>query len=174
MAGEFVVYRISPTDIAAMKRHFGATTTGVAHAAGPDGHGGVFTGWTPASSEVLNKVRRGDGELENRHALPPHFYVELPAGEMSEAQIKYLHGAPWVTNLQRPSAANFGSATLKPEARDAWALGKKVTALVEQAKTGPVSIEIYYVGSRQVSAAGLDAINRTVTLEQARMPALKG
>jgi hypothetical protein len=142
---------MSPQDRDNAVATLGAVWSGVAHQAGTaNGAGGLFPGWTPASRAALNQVRDGRGGLANRNGLPPHRYLQIPAGAPTPAQVAYLRNSYWVNDLQHPSDGGFGVVALAPLAAASWANGKKVDALVAQITHGATSIEVYYLGSKEM------------------------
>jgi hypothetical protein len=152
MAGQFVVWRMYAQDIQNFIASFpGTIWTGLAHQAGtPNGAGGVFPGWTPASRAALNQIRDGRGGLANRNGLPPHRYLHIPGGAPMPAQINYLWRCYWINDLQRPSEPGFGVVALAPLATAHWSNGKKVDSLVAQITHGATSIEVYYLGRKEM------------------------
>jgi hypothetical protein len=152
MSGQYVAWRISPNDKDSFLAHFpGSVWSGVAHQAGvQNGAGGVFPGWTPASRDELNRVRNGSSNLANRNNLPPHRYLIIPGGSLTDEQIEYLWTCYWINDLQRPSDPGFGTVTLAPVAATMWTSGQKVQSLVAQIMHGATSIEVYYLGSKEI------------------------
>jgi hypothetical protein len=157
MAGEFVVWRMSPEDKANVMTVLGAKWTDLAHKANTaNGAGGVFPGWTPESRAALSRVRDGIRPVENRNGLPPHRYLEIPHSKLSRDDlISYLRTCYWINDLQRPSERlGFGSKALCSAAQRCWnerhKKGGKAESLADQVVHGPTSIEIYYLGGKEM------------------------
>lgn len=153
MAGEFVVWKMKQEEVDRVLAAFpGSNWTGVAHAAGtPAGGGGLFPGWNALSRAELARVRDGRGGLANRNNLPPHRYIEIPAGAVTPVQRELLFQWYWVNDLQHPTDPGFGSAALTANAAASWGLGKKRQALIDQIAHGATSIEVYYIGSKEMN-----------------------
>jgi hypothetical protein len=153
MAGHFVIWRISTSDADKIMNIFPASAwTGVAHAAGTEnGAGGQFPGWTDASRAELNAVRGGTSTLENRNNLPPHKYLSIPAQAISAAAGQQLWQCDAIRELSRPSNANFNLTDLCATAQPYWQSGNKIEALIEQVRNGAASIEVYYIGRKEVN-----------------------
>jgi hypothetical protein len=152
MAGHFVLWRISTKDRDELRWNYaGVEWSGMAHAVGGvNGAGGAFQGWTPQTREALAKVRDGRGGLANRNDLPPHRYIAFPPGAPTREQVDYLRGCYWINDLVRPSDAGFGVSALAPAAQAHWSNGKRLEALVSQITHGGTSIEVYYIGKKEM------------------------
>lgn len=152
MAGHFVVWRLSVDERDQAIATFGATWTGLAHAAGVgNGDGGVFPGWTGASRDLLNRIRGGCHNPPNRNGLPPHRYLEFQGGSPSPAQVTALRSWYWTNDLNRPTSAGFGMVGLSPAATVEWAAGRKADALLAQIRHGATSVEVYYLGRAEMT-----------------------
>ncbi len=152
MAGRYVVKRITQDDIDRTMTQFPlAVWSGLAHAAGvANGGGGVFQGWTAQSRADLSVIFTGAGNLADRNNLPPHRYLQLPPGVWTAAQTDYIYSAYWPNDLHRPSSAGFGVVGLSPLASAEWQSGQKRESLRQQCIAGPVSIEVYYLGKKEM------------------------
>ncbi|MCC3466240.1 MULTISPECIES: hypothetical protein [unclassified Microcoleus] len=152
MAGQFVLWRIDPNDRDNFIANFsGSKWSELAHRENtPNGNGGLFPGWTAASRDLINRVRNGSSNLANRNNLPPHRYLQIPGGLPNAAQVNYLRTCYWINDLVRPSDPGFGIVALAPAAVAAWSNGKKVDSLVAQITHGATSIEIYYLGGKEM------------------------
>lgn len=166
MAGHFLIWRM-PQSVLDTYLTLGChilppANQPPAHQAGvANGNGGVFQGWNANSSNELSRARDGHA-IGNRDNLPPHRYLELPAGQPSLALAAQLltDKEKWIAQLERPSTMGLPalSVTVVPvygtSPRSIWgsaASDYRFHALVAQMHTGPVSIEYYYVGNNRVS-----------------------
>jgi hypothetical protein len=153
MAGHFVLWKIQQGIINTYIALAGVNWTPLAHAAGTaNGAGGVFPGWTPASRDDLNRVRSATG-VPNRNNIPPHRYLTFPPGVPGAGLAAQLLNDKygWITNLERPASPGFGMVALAPLASSEWNAGQKRDALVAQVTHGATSIEVYYLGSKEMS-----------------------
>ena len=162
MPGHFVMWKISRDIWATYQALAGVTiqpplATPPAHAQGvANGAGGVFPGWTVQSSAELGTARGGH-QLGNRNNLPPHRYLSLPAGAPAAGLAAQLLADKygWITELERPRGFGLTNLAGAPNAAQAsWnsgASGYKYDALLAQMLFGPVSIEVYYLGSKQMT-----------------------
>jgi hypothetical protein len=153
MSGHFVVWRLALNDRDdVLANYVGSTWSALAHAAGtPDGLGGVFPGWTPASRQLVTQVGNGSSNLPNRSGLPPHRYLQFPGGAPTPAQEAFLKPKYWINNLVRPSDPGFGIVALAPAAAISWNAGNRYQALIDQITHGNTSIEVYYIGGKEMS-----------------------
>ena len=74
----------------------------------------------------------------------------MPAIPPTAAQIAFLRTCYWTNDLIRPSDAGFGVIGLCVGALAAWNLNKKVEALAAQLAHGATSIEIFYLGKKEM------------------------
>jgi hypothetical protein len=170
MAGQFVLWQISLDTWNTYIALAGMTVAPPigqppAHAAGAaNGAGGVFAGWNAATGNQITLVKNGH-HLGNRDNLPPHRYLVFPPGAPAAALGAQMLADRfgWIKDLERPGgmglvnlavaagpAAPAGAAS--PQA--IWNAGGssyKYDALLAQMLTGPVSVEIYYKGGKQMS-----------------------
>ena len=157
MAGQFVLWKMPPQVLATYTGIPGVGWTGLAHAARtPSGVVGVdFAGWTVQTSAELNRVRSGVA-IGNRNNLPPHRYLTFPPGQpgLALATQLQLDKYGWLTDLERPVNVGFGLVALCPAAAAIWNAGQTAyrhDALIAQITHGATSIEVYYLGSKQMS-----------------------
>ncbi len=157
MAGHFIVWRITPQDVVSAKAfnftmspaldHDPATHVLAGHPLFP----GFWPGWTAQTRGVLDQARKGMN-ITNRNFLPPHKYLQHAAGQFTAEQQISLRTQAWVQDLHRPSLmVNFGLANLCGPAQAKWNAGDRGGALIEQIAHGSTSIEIYYLGSKEMS-----------------------
>ncbi len=155
MAGHFVLWKMQVADRDACVAA-GAGWTGLAHAAGVgNGAGGVFPGWTQASRDDLNRVRSAHG-VPNRNNIPPHRYLTFPGGAPAALLAAQLLADRdrWISSLERPSSVGFGMVALCAAAQAAWTGGQsayRYDALIAQITHGATSVEIYYLGSKEMT-----------------------
>lgn len=151
MAGHFIVWRITPQQKDGVIQNCpGSAWSGLAHAAGVMGGGGAFPGWTPASRAILDGIRNGIGAPANRNGFPPHRYLQFPGGAPAGATVDYLRKCEWVTSLYIPTFAGVGMVQLCVAARAKWDSGDKGGALIEQITHGATSVEVYYLGKKEM------------------------
>ncbi len=158
MAGHFIVWRMTPQEIASAVAFNFALSPALDHdptvhvLAGHPNYPGLWPGWTPQTRLVLDQARRGEN-INNRNFLPPHRYLQHPPGHaFTPAQQISLRTQSWVQNLHRPSlGVNFGLAALCLAAQAEWDAGDRGGALIEQIAHGATSIEVYYRGRKEMS-----------------------
>ncbi|WP_293354561.1 MULTISPECIES: hypothetical protein [unclassified Microcoleus] len=154
MAGKFVLWRIALEDkneFLKKENYKGSVWSELAHKKGTlNGDKGEFPGWTDDSRKLINQVRNGDSKLQNRDKLPPHRYLLIPGGKPTPAQLNYLRTCYWINDLVRPRDPGFGIVALASEAAEAWSAGNKFNSLVKQIEHGTTSIEIYYLGDKEM------------------------
>jgi len=143
MAGHFLLWDVTQTDINEMRGYPGFTLSEVMHR---------DVGWTNASSLTLSLMKNGNG-IVNRAGLPPHQYLTFPGGAPVGGALQVLtsqeHG--WVHGLERRSEeVGLGLRELCDAARTRWTLNDKLGALIAQITHGSTSIEIYKIGSKKI------------------------
>jgi hypothetical protein len=151
MAGHFILWKITPEQRdGVLNNYAGSVWSGLAHAAGVMGGGGAFPGWTPGSRAILNGIRNATGAPANRNGFPPHRYVQFPAGAPTPLQADYLRKCEWVTGLYIPTYAGVGMVALCIAAKQRWDAGDRGGALIEQITHGATSVEVYYLGKKEM------------------------
>ena len=94
--------------------------------------------------------------IGNRNLIPPHKYLGFPPGAPAAGLAAQLLADKygWITGLERPVNAGFGVVALCPAAAAAWNAGQsgyKYDALVAQITHGATSVEVYYLGSKEIT-----------------------
>ncbi|MHB1493963.1 MAG: hypothetical protein ACYCUY_00725 [Acidithiobacillus sp.] len=154
MAGHFILWSISPSDINNMLgnppagrisplQHIGGQ---VINANNPIV---TYQGWNLVSRAELARIRNSFQGLTGgvRTLLPPHRYMEFDANTL----VGFDRTAYWINDLYRPSPGlNFGLTALCQNAANFWNAGKKYDALIAQNQIGSVSIEYYYIGVKEM------------------------
>lgn len=157
MAGHFVVWRISLSDKDwVLANVAGSRWTATEHAANaplPHGGVGVFPGWTDLTRAALHTARHNVvPALQNRQNLPPHKYLAFNAAALSDLQkLDIRKHCEFLANLERPRDAGFGVAALCMAAQNLWSTGDRTGALFAQIAHGDTSIEVYYLGKKEIS-----------------------
>ena len=110
-------------------------------------------GWTIASRAAYNGLMglNGAAPIVNRGGLPPHFYIEIPAGLDDTALYKGLSAGDG--DLVRGLSRGVVPTVLKALSQDgatAWAQGRKPEAVRAEAAKGNVSISIYHLDGVEV------------------------
>ena len=153
VAGHFVMWRLP---LAVHQTYIGlpgVTWSALQHSFGtPNGAGGLFPGWAQVSRDQLNRVRSGIN-IPDRNDIPPHRYLGFPPGAPGPALAAQMladrYG--WIREIERRTSPGFGMVALCPNAAAAWQSGDPYSALVAQITHGATSVEVYYLGNREVS-----------------------
>jgi hypothetical protein len=139
MAGQFFLYDIDTNVLNQIVEKLDAKFDTVEHCPDP--------GWNAQTRAVIADVRDGNPPA-NRHLLPPHKYLEIE--KLSDEQLQYLYSSDatdWINELERPNNISKGLRGGK----ELWEKGaSKRDTLIAEVRSCPVSIEVYYIDSREI------------------------
>jgi hypothetical protein len=110
------------------------------------GGGGVYLGWTFQSRSVLSGCFNETGTAQDRSQLPPHKYYVIPGNVDNIANIDDV-----IQPSQLIRTTQFRLTNLRNDAMNLWNNGRKLDSLINQVKSGNVSLEIYYIDGAEVS-----------------------
>ena len=139
MSGHFVVWDIKRQDSDALRGAFTTLSHDIVNA---DPHV-----WTPHTQQTL-MTAMGGGAI-NREDMPSHGYYHINHPSQTACDTARDGGTldSLALRLVRP---NIGLKTLAPDAAIAWGEGRKLDALLAQARHSTATIEYYYAAGMHV------------------------
>jgi hypothetical protein len=149
MAEQFILPKAKSVEVRNFVKAVKCTITSLQHS-------GI--GWNPASRAAYQGMMglENSPAPANRAGLPPHFYIEIPV----KSVVPNNGNTDLVRRLSRGSSDAAGLLkALDAASQKYWTGGQYFDALNSELQKGNVSISIFHLDDREVTAAELKIVD---------------
>lgn len=148
MAEQYILNNTKSKTIKAFIKNVKCTVTPLFH---------TNVGWNQNSRNAYDGMMGLNAQpaIVGRNSLPPHFYIEIPAGTDTLGVFK--DSGDFARNLSRSAVPTVLKGLTDGDAK--WNEGRKADSLIAEIARGNVSISIYHLDGKEVGTAERDIVD---------------